>query len=510
VRILLVYPQTPDTFWSFKHALKFISKKAAFPPLGLLTVAAMLPAEWEKKLVDMNVSTLTDKDLEGADYVFISAMVVQQDSARDVINRCKRLGIKTVAGGPLFTPGYEEFGFDDVDHLVFAEAENIMPLFIEDLKNGTAKHIYNAEERPDICTSPVPLWSLVNMKKYQLMSLQYSRGCPFNCEFCDIVVMNGHIPRTKTSGQVLAELTAIYDRGWRGSVFFTDDNFIGNKRKLKTEILPAMARWSREKSYPFSFFTEVSINLADDEGLMKAMTEVGFNMVFVGIESPNEESLVECNKLPNKGRDLMALVKKLQNHGFQVQGGFIVGFDSDPLSIFRSQINFIQKSGIVTAMVGVLMAPPKTALYKRLKKENRLLPGGSGDNTDGSTNIIPKMGLERLTNGYRHILSTIYSPVQYNERIKTFLKEYKPKSPRKGSISPVYIRALFRSMWVLGIWDKGRRYYWKLFLWTLLHQPRHFPLSITFAVQGLHFRKLVEKISMMTDGDFDGTGRIQT
>ena len=342
MKILLVYPKNPDTFWSFKHALKFISKRAAFPPLGLLTVAAMLPAEWEKKLVDMNVTTLTDKDLKWADYVFISAMVVQQESTREVVDRCKKFNIKTVGGGPLFTPGYEDLQFDDVDHLIFAEAENIMPLFLEDLKNGTARHIYTAEERPDISTSPVPLWSLVDMKKYHFIGIQYSRGCPFNCEFCDIVVMNGHIPRTKTSAQVLAELNSVYDVGWRGSVFFTDDNFIGNKRKLKTEILPAMAQWSKEKNHPFSFFTEASINLADDEELMQAMTEVGFDMVFVGIESPNEESLIECNKMPNKGRDLLMLVKRLQNHGFQVQGGFIVGFDSDPLSIFKSQINLIK------------------------------------------------------------------------------------------------------------------------------------------------------------------------
>ncbi len=459
----------------------------------------MLPSEWEKKLVDMNVTTLTDKALKWADYVFISAMVVQQDSTREVINRCKKFGIKTVAGGPLFTPGYEELGLDDVDHLIFAEAENIMPLFLEDLQKGCARHIYTSEERPAITTSPVPLWSLVNMKKYQFMSLQYSRGCPFNCEFCDIIIINGHIPRTKDKNQVLAELNAIYDVGWRGSVFFTDDNFIGNKRKLKTEILPAMAQWSEEKNYPFSFFTEASINLVDDEELMRAMTEVGFNMVFVGIESPNEESLVECNPRPNPGRDVLASVQNLHNPGFQVQGGFIVGFDSDPLSIFKSQINFIQQSGIVTAMVGVLMAPPGTALHKRLKRENRLLPGGSGDNTDGSTNFIPKMGRERLTNGYRHILSTIYSPKPYNERIKTFLREYKPRNVTKGSINLNRLLALVKSIWVLGIKGEGRGYYWRLFIWTLLNKPESFSLSITFAIQGFHFRKVAEKISAFPD-----------
>ena len=401
-------------------------------------------------------------------------------------------------------------GFDDVDHLIFSEAENIMPRFVEDLKNGTAKHIYNAEERPAITTSPVPLWSLVDMNKYQFMGIQYSRGCPFNCEFCDIIIINGHIPRTKDKNQVVAELNAIYAEGWLSSVFFTDDNFIGNKRKLKTEILPAMAQWSKEKNYPFSFFTEASIDLADDEELMRAMTEVGFNMIFVGIESPNEESLVECNKLPNKGRDLLASVKKLQNHGFQVQGGFIVGFDSDPLSIFKSQIAFIQKRRIVTAMVGVLMAPPRTGLYKRLKKEDRLLPGGTGDNTDGSTNFIPKMGHERLAHGYRQILNTIYSPRPYYERVKTFLREYRPESIRKADTSPRYIRALIRSMWVMGIREKGRRYYWSLFVWTLLKKPRSFHLSITFAVQGFHFRKVAANLPALPIKDFDEQEQART
>jgi len=494
LKVLLVYPRNPDTFWSFKHALKFIFKKATFAPLGLLTVAAMLPDEWEKKLVDMNTTTLTDKDIKWADYVFISAMVVQQDSAREVINRCKKFGTKTVCGGPLFSAGYEEFGFDDIDHLISNEAENILPLFLKDLEKGCAKHIYTSEERPDITKTPVPLWSLIDKKKYQLMSIQYSRGCPFNCEFCDIVILNGHIPRTKDKTQIVAELHTLYDLGWRSSVFFVDDNFIGNKRKLKSEILPAIIKWMEEKNHPFSFLTEASINLADDEELMRLMNEAGFDMVFVGIESPNEESLVECNKLPNKNRDLLAAVKKLQNYGLQVQGGFIVGFDSDPLSIFRSQIEFIQKSGIVTAMVGVLMAPPGTGLYKRLKRENRLLPGGSGDNTDGSTNFIPKMGHEALVRGYKHVLNTIYAPKQYYERIKTFLREYEPRNKRKFKLAPLYVVAWIRSMWVLGIKERGREYYWKLFVWTLLKKPKALPLSMMLAAQGFHFRKVAEKI----------------
>jgi len=494
MRVLLVYPQIPDTFWSFKHALRFASRKAAFPPLGLLTVAAMLPSEWEKKLIDMNVARLSDKDLRWADIVFISAMVVQQESVRQVIDRCKAVGVRTVAGGPLFRPGYEDAALNDVDHIISGEAEDILPRFLADLERGDAAPAYLAEEFPDITTTPVPLWSLVDTKQYQLMSLQYSRGCPFNCEFCDIVLMNGHVPRTKSREQVLAELTALYDHGWRGSVFFTDDNFIGNKHKLKGEILPAIIEWNRSREYPFSFLTEASINLADDETLMQMMVDAGFDTVFVGIESPNEESLLECNKLPNKGRDLLAAVKTIQSHGLQVQGGFIVGFDGDPPSIFQSQISFIQKSGIVTAMVGVLMAPPGTPLYKRLEAEGRLLRGGTGNNTDGTTNIVPKMGLQRLTEGYRRVVSTIYSPRYYYERVRTFLQEYRPHSNHRTQYSPRYIKALLKCMWAIGVRHSGRAEFWRLYAWTLSHKPRCFPLFITFAIQGYHYRKVAETV----------------
>jgi len=491
VKILLVYPQYPDTFWSFKHALKFVSKKAAFPPLGLLTIAAMLPGEWGKKLVDMNVTRLTDEDIKWADYVFISAMVVQQNSVKEVITRCKKLNTKIVAGGPLFATGYEEF--NGVDHFVLGEAEVTMPPFLEDVEKGCARHIYTSDKRPDIRKTPIPLWSLINMKNYSSMNAQYSRGCPFNCEFCDIIILNGHKPRTKDKEQMLAELEALYQRGWRGGVFIVDDNFIGNKRKLKSEILPAIIEWRRGKKYPFALSTEASINLADDEELMKLMVDAGFSAVFIGIETPNEESLVECNKFTNINRDLVALVKKIQNRGLEVQGGFIVGFDSDPLSIFKNQISFIQKSGIVTAMVGLLNAPPGTRLYQRLKKENRLLEGISGDNTDCSINFIPKMNYETLINGYKHILNTIYSPRHYYERVKTFLREYKPRGEIAGRLQFCHIRALVKSIWFLGIREKGRRYYWKLFLSTLLKQPRKFPLSISLSVYGYHFRKVVEK-----------------
>ena len=451
----------------------------------------MLPVEWEKKLVDMNVSSLTDDDINWADYVFLSAMAVQQDSVREVIARCNKLGTRLVAGGPFFTTANEEF--DGVDHFVLGEAEVTLLPFLRDLERGCARHIYTSKERPDITKTPVPLWSLINTKKYSSMSVQYSRGCPFNCEFCDIIVLNGHKPLTKDTEQVLVELDALYRLGWRSGVFIVDDNFIGNRRKLKLEILPAVIGWMKARKYPFALSSEASINMADDEELMQLMVDAGFNTVFVGIETPNEESLVECNKSPNQNRDLVASVKKIQNHGFEVQGGFIVGFDSDPLSIFKSQISFIQNSGIVTAMVGLLNAPAGTRLYKRLKAENRLLKNFTGDNTDCSLNFIPKMNSETLMNGYKHVLDTIYSPKDFYERVRTFLKEYRPRRKGRDRIRFYHIRALIRSVWVLGVREKGRRYYWKLFISTLLKRPRTLPLSVSLTVYGYHFRKVVEK-----------------
>ncbi len=492
MRILLVYPRYPDTFWSFRHALKFISKKASFPPLGLLTVAAMLPPDWRVKLVDMNVTGLTDDDINRADYVFISAMVAQRSSAREVIARCNQLGTKVVAGGPLFTIEHEDT--QGVDHFVLGEAEPVLPTFISDLGTGNARHIYPATERPELSQTPIPAWSLIDMKKYSSMNLQYSRGCPYNCEFCDIVSLNGNRPRTKSKAQMVAELEALYQHGWRDGVFIVDDNFIGNKKKLKQEILPAMIGWMKVRNHPFTFSTEASINLADDDELMRLMVAAGFNTVFIGVESPNEDSLAECDKLLNKNRDLITSVNKIQNHGLEVQGGFIVGFDSDPLSIFKSQISFIQKSGIVTAMVGLLNAPKGTRLYQRLKKERRLLERFSGDNTDGSINFIPRMNYETLINGYKQVLDTIYSPRQYYERIKTFLKQYRPQK-RQGLSRLRYhhIKALTKSMWFLGIKERGRKYYWKIFAYTLFKHPRSFGLAISLSIFGFHFRKIADR-----------------
>jgi radical SAM superfamily enzyme YgiQ (UPF0313 family) len=488
MNILLVYPEFPDTFWSFKHALSFIRKKASAPPLGLLTVAAMLPPEWNKRLVDMNVRSLTARDLEWADYVFLSAMEVQRSSARQVIDRCMTAGVKIVAGGPLFSFEYEQFG--EVDHLVLNEAEVTLPLFLADLDKGCAQKMYSSAEYPDIRQTPVPMWDLVDLDRYDSMSVQYSRGCPFSCDFCNITTMLGHRPRTKTAVQVLAELDALYSLGWRKNVFFVDDNFIGNKRLIKTEILPALIEWRKGKN-GLPFQTEASINLADDEELLNLMGKAGFMSVFIGIETPSEAGLSECGKSQNKGRDLIASVKRLQRAGLQVQGGFIIGFDTDSPNIFQQQIDFIQKSGIVTAMVGLLQAPYRTPLYERLFKQGRIQSVISGDNVDGTTNIIPKMGLDSLREGYRMVLDQIYAPRLYYARVKTFLKEYKlPKI--QSPLEFQYVMAFLRSIYLLGIKGVERVQYWRLILWTLVRRPRSFPLAINLAIIGYHFRKVCE------------------
>jgi radical SAM superfamily enzyme YgiQ (UPF0313 family) len=489
MNVLLIYPEFPDTFWSFKHALKLAHKKASSPPLGLLTVASLLPPEWGKRLLDLNVTRLTAKDLAWADAAFISAMLVQKESACRIIALCKKAGICVVAGGPLFTSEYEKF--EEVDHFVLNEGELTLPPFLTDFAQGQARRVYATSEFADIQKSPVPLWELADMRRYAAMSLQYSRGCPFNCEFCNVTALFGHQTRAKSSAQILAELDGLYENGWRGSVFFVDDNFIGNKKHLKTELLPALIEWQKTRG-GLSFYTEASINLADDEQLVRMMVDAGFDMVFIGIETPNEASLVESGKLQNQRRNMVEDVKRLQRAGLQVQGGFIVGFDSDTPAIFQSQIDFIQKSGIVTAMVGLLQALPGTRLYERLKRENRLLSDSTGDNVSVSTNIIPTMSLETLQEGYKKILRTIYSPENYYQRIKTFLQVYRPPKV-KPVLSFHYKLAFFNSLYRLGILGKERLYFWKVLLWTLFHRPQLFPQAVTLAIYGYHFRIICER-----------------
>ena len=489
MKILMVYPAYPNTFWSFKYAMKFVRKKASFPPLGLLTVASLLPEKYDIKLVDMNVEKLRDKDLEWADMVFLSAMEVQKDSLESVIARCKSMGKRIVAGGPLFTVQPEHY--PEVDHLVLDEAETTIGPFLRDLESGDLKRVYTSKKRPDIRKVPVPSWDLINHREYVAMLVQYSRGCPFNCEFCDIAYLNGRNPRTKSPEQVIGEMDSLYEMGWRKTVFFVDDNFIGNRGEVK-RMLPHLVDWQKKRDFPFSFLTEASVDLADDEELMDLMERANFQKVFLGIETPNPDSLKECKKYQNTNRDLKESIRKIQGYGMEVMGGFIVGFDSDTESIFQNQIDFIQETGIVTAMVGLLNAIPETPLWDRLKKEGRLEGEASGSNTDGTINFVPRMGKEKLIEGYRKIISEIYSPKEYYERIDTFLKYHKPKKSRKVNGSDV--NAFLRSLWRIGIFSRARFHYWKLILKTLTVNRRSFSKAMELAIIGHHFQKIAGKM----------------
>ena len=490
MKVLLVCPEYPDTFWSFKHALRFVSKSAGQPPLGLLTVASLLPADWEKRLIDLNLAPLSPEDLRWADLVFLGGMGIQAESARAVVARCNQAGVKVVAGGPLFTARHEEF--PGVDHFVLNEAEITLPLFLEDLRRGTPRPLYTTTEWADVTTTPPPMWELIDPRNYATMNIQYSRGCPYDCEFCDITVLFGHRPRTKSTEQVIAEMEAVYRTGWRGHLFFVDDNFIGNRNRLKAEILPRIIQWMDEHGHPFSLGTEASLDLADDPVLVERMARAGFEEVFVGIESPNAESLEECKKTPNRGRDLLSSIRTLQEAGLQVQAGFIVGFDSDPPTIFDRLITFIEESGIVVAMVGLLNAPVRSRLHRRLGRENRLLHAFSGNNTDFTMNFVPRMDPGTLADGYRRVVATLYAPRAYYRRVRDFLETHRPAGRHQAPIALGQVRALLRSMFVLGIAGEGRLEYWKLVLWSLARRPRQFSTAITLAIYGFHFRRVFE------------------
>jgi radical SAM superfamily enzyme YgiQ (UPF0313 family) len=492
MKILMIYPEYPDTFWSFKYALKFVSKKASNPPLGLLTIAPLLPANWKKKLVDMNVEKLKTRDILWADFVFIGAMSIQLNSALDIIKRCKTFGKKIVAGGPLFTEDFEKF--DMVDHLVLNEAEITLPLFLSDLEAGNPQRIYHTTDFADITKSPVPDYSLIKKSKYSSISIQYSRGCPFNCDFCDITALLGHKSRIKSTAQIIHELENIYALGWRGDLFFVDDNFIGNKPVLKNDLLPTMISWMQEHGNPFVISTEASINIADDPDLMKLMTNAGFSTVFIGIETPHENSLAECNKAQNKNRNLLESVKRVQNAGMEVLGGFIVGFDNDLPTIFKQQIDFIQKSGIVSAMIGLLNAPTKSKLYQKLIAEDRILNKMSGDNTDSSTNIIPKMNITDLKAGYHEVIRGIYGGKPFYQRARHFLTDFEPQVKKRTRINFNKAMALVKSIFIIGIYDSNRKYYWRLFFWSLFKRPKLFPLAITYSIYGYHYKRVFKKI----------------
>ncbi|MFY9555909.1 MAG: radical SAM protein [Blastocatellia bacterium] len=491
MKVLLVYPEFPDTYWSFRHALSFEGKRSAFPPLGLLTVSAMLPEYWDRRLVDMNVCSLKQSDIEWADVVFASAMIVQKKSLESVVSRSKALGKRVVVGGPFVTTTLQEL--EGADHVVLGEAEETLPEIIRDLERGEARKVYEAPERPSMALTPIPDFKLADMRRYSAMSVQYSRGCPFNCEFCDIIEIYGRVPRTKSNEQMLVELDALRESGWRGTVFIVDDNFIGNKKNVK-KLLPDLAGWQERNGRPFTFITEASVNLAEDEHLLEGMRQAGFNRAFLGIETPVEESLKEAQKGQNMRRDLLESVKKIQSYGIEVMAGFIVGFDHDPEDVFDRMVNFIKESAIPLAMVGLLTALPNTQLWRRLQKEGRLLGESGGNNTHSDLNFVTIMDSSRLVEGYKSILRTIYDAREYYDRALECLKRVSqpgPKSQRRNSLIKD-VSALARITLKLGVRDRERLEFWRFMTQTLAHHRGAFADSMRLAAMGYHFRKLTE------------------
>jgi radical SAM superfamily enzyme YgiQ (UPF0313 family) len=490
---LLVSPRTPDTFWSFRHALSFVGRKAAFPPLGLLTIAGLLPRQWHYRLIDLNVKKLRDQDLAWADVVLISAMLVHKASLTEVAQRARAAGKTVIAGGPLFTPeDVKTDEFADVDTLVIGEAEELIGELVKDLHRWSLRRIYRAKRFPDVTRTPIPRWDLVRLSHYASMAVQFSRGCPYDCEFCDIVALNGRKPRLKTPGQLIAELDALRLMGWRGSTFVVDDNFIGNRRRVK-ELLREMIGWRRDTGARMTFLTEASVNLADDPQLMRLMVDAGFKKVFLGIETPDTAALEQCAKIQNTRRDLVDAVHTIQRAGMEVMGGFIVGFDTDRPDIFARQFEFIQKAGVVTAMVGLLQAVPRSRLYQRLAREGRLLGESFGDNTRATFNFETKLDKELLVHGYRRLMQRLYEPNAYYRRIRAFLSEHRPRGP-KSTISWRDIGALGRSLWILGVAHRGRRAFWRFCAGTLVKHPAQFGAAMTLAIYGHHFRQVARTL----------------
>lgn len=487
MRALLISPRCPDTFWSLRHAVQFSRAKALFPPLGLLTVAAMLPRDWPKKVVDLNVEPLTDAHLAWADIAFISAMSIHWDSVDAIIQRCKARGLKVVVGGPHFSRWPE--GYKDADHSVLGEAEEILPVFLQDLARGQAKPVYRAEKFPEMASTPPPAWELVNLTNYLNASVQFTRGCPFNCEFCDVVLLFGRRPRYKSVAQIVAEMDALYCAGWRGEVMFVDDNFIGNPGKAK-ELLSAIIGWQKERGYPFEFFTQASLNLAENPEMLSLMSQADFKRIFIGIETTFTDSLAECNKHQNQDQDLIEAVRTLQGAGMEVMGGFIVGFDADPPTVFDDIVRLIQTAGIPRAMIGMLSAPPDTPLWHRLEKEGRLLGLPNGDNAmnTGALNFVPKMGREKLVAGYKTMVARLYEPRAYYERVLIYFAHHHSNGhPRRRLPTADEVKSLLAILWTLGVKSSDRRAFWS-FLGQVLLKHRHlFTEAIFTAACGHHF-----------------------
>lgn len=483
MRCLLVNPAYPETYWSLSHMLPLVRRSWLVAPLPLLTVAALLPKHWELRLVDLAVEPLRDEDLLAADVVMLSGMLVQRASLHEILARCRCLGVTTVVGGPYATARPEDF--DDADHLVLGEVEEVLPKFALDLERGAAEAVVRASEKPELRLTPIPRYDLLRPGAYHYLAVQFSRGCPFECEFCDIISLYGRVPRTKEPAQVIAELEAIEASGFRGRVMFVDDNFIGSKKAVRA-LLDEMIRWRKRTGCELEFFTEASLDLAEQPDLARGMVEAGFRVVFVGVETPRIESLRETKKRQNLRGDPVERIRALRRHGLDVWGGFILGFDHDDESVFDEMIEFVGAAGIAYAMVGMLIALPGTPLHRRLAREGRLLPEPETGDMFAVTNIVPSMPLETLVRGYRRVLETVYAPDVYFERCREHLRHF--KSPGGSpSVTLEDLRVVARSLWRQGVRSRYRRHYWRFLAWVLLREPDKLALALSQACAGHHF-----------------------
>ncbi len=488
MRVLLIYPVFPKSFWSFEKALDLVNRKALLPPLGLITVAAILPQTWEFKLVDRNVREVTEAEWDWAELVILSAMIVQKSDFTAHIKEAKRRGKRVAVGGPYPTTLPEEAEAAGADYLVLDEGEITLPLFVSALENGETEGIFRSNGvKPDVTTTPIPRFDLLQLDAYDNMSIQFSRGCPFQCEFCDIIVLYGRKPRTKNPQQLLQELECLYEIGWRDAVFLVDDNFIGNKRNVKL-LLRELKEWMAEKQYPFSFTTEASVDLAQDPELMELMVDCRFTTVFLGLETPDEASLITTKKFQNTRESLSVLVDKITEKGLRVMSGFIMGFDEEKPGAGQRIVEFVEQTAIPTAMFSMLQALPNTALWDRLEQENRLINSDGNINQTTLMNFIPTRPIEEITREYIEGFCQLYDPELYLDRtFRYFMKLGLPKHSGQVQLNWIKLRALLILLWRQGVVRSTRWKFWNYLFTILRDKPSVVSAYLTVCGHVEHF-----------------------
>jgi len=498
MRVLLIYPLFPKSYWSFDAVLELIDRKALLPPLGLVTVAAILPQEWEFKLVDRNIRDIEDSEWDWADLVILSGMIVQKEDLLAQVRAAKDRGKPVAVGGPYATSLYPEVQAAGADYLVLDEGELTLPMFVEALDRGETSGIFRATEKPDVSQTPIARFDLLEFDAYDSMSVQFSRGCPFQCEFCDIIVLYGRKPRTKTPQQFIAELDRLYELGWRRPIFLVDDNFIGNKRNVKL-LLRELKPWLRDRGYPFDFSTEASIDLANDPELMELMVEANFTSIFIGIETPDTDSLKTTKKFQNTRDPLAEAVQTIVAYGMRVKAGFIIGFDGEKTGAGDRIVEFVEKTAIPMPMLSMLQVLPDTGLMHRLKKEGRLLDWESGMMQTTLMNFIPTRPLEEIAREYLEAFWKLYEPVPYLDRVYRhfmMMGERRNQSTSDEIVDWKGIRALAIVLWRQGVKRETRWTFWRYLFDILRYKPSLFVLYMSTCALTEHFleyRELVRR-----------------